>query len=465
MPPPSLSAQSAEKMAAVVEAAQDLVDGGENPDEAIAKSARDKGLPLGHIHKVVHAFNTARAVQQLSQGDVWTKASGYPVADADRVVKVLTRDCTPAKAASVADYAFPPNFKLEAETVFTRDTSPTVKEAKCLTPEPMTDKRMGNVYGTDFRAAKLADDLAAALKKMDDADYSAVRHFGMDSVETKLAAEFVFPALEAELPDLAKKAKATPSYKVKSDHLVFQMLGELQQIKMAYPRTEPTAAPEGYVKIHSEFGYDLYEKRAAEHKPVDLGLTLPEPKKATFAETILRIPEKMAAEAAPDPKPNPKPDVPEPTGSVLGSFGKSPLKMFQAAKANPLLSPVTSGLSMMNKKPEEGVVQMPPGLAKQKETFAANMGRLDQQSAVQDLLADPRFTTADPKQLIQTYQELSSIAPQSMRNPAIASDYIARKLHTGPLSYFDLEKLVGIEKSLAQIQRWRDESDPDDING
>jgi hypothetical protein len=91
----------------------------------------------------------------------------------------------------------------------------------------------------------------------------------------------------------------------------------------------------------------------------------------------------------------------------------------------------------------------PQSVVDQKELgkLQTSLDNLDHQTAVTDIVSDPRFLRSDPRTVIETYRTLSDLAPNVMRNRSVAADLIHRRLQTGPLSAFDLSNLLTMESN------------------
>lgn len=449
MPPPPLRPSSAARMADVVAAADAAVDGGAHPDHALAKAARDHGLPLGHVPLVVRAFNTGRAVRQLDEADVWAKAAAYPVAAADKVLTILeTPAPPPVKAAGVSDYARPPAGEEQplrrppplSPAGYDRPKQASAPEE----PAPVTPPR-DNRLSSGFAAAAHYDRAARAVVSLTPAVYAGVKRAALAAAPD--AAAYFFGRREAEDPDtwLLAKAAAAPDPRVTVDHPAVVALRELEAVKAAYVTPASGQHPgDGYEPFAVDGETTWYRPKAASVQtgpplahlfPVDP----PAAEKPAAAKPALDL-------AAPTSSPPASVLGPTPLYAKSAGFGGglvAPLRMtFGGAQSgNAMLKDVTHSLKSLS---------APAGSA---DGLGDDLSRIDTQAAVQDLLTDPRFAGADPKLVVGTYHQLQGLAPRSMRNPALAADYIHRRLQTGPPSYFDLKALTDIEHNLTRIER------------
>ena len=68
----------------------ELVNSGESPNEAIAKTAASAGIPVGHIDLMVRAYNTGRSESQRHSGsDPMEKLADFEIADASLVIELM----------------------------------------------------------------------------------------------------------------------------------------------------------------------------------------------------------------------------------------------------------------------------------------------------------------------------------------------------------------------------------------
>ena len=632
MLPPSLSAASTDRMAQVVSAADAAVDEGTEPNAALAKAARDYGLPVGHVPLVVRAFNTARAVQQLGEKDVWAKAAAYPIATVEGVNAVLGKLPTPGvKQAANLDYLLPPdsvltkiadmgkldagydpdgddakelramkdafrrsmqtqvggldysskkptkdieqeagigNEKLDQRVKLSNDliseaksrggfaippgsdhvgnteVHPTLYPAGPVSPIPQltsieqgpmpnevlptqemplpkptevpqpesflsknwlpimagggvlggaglaylvnrrrknkqkdiaspvedTKEAAVNRLTVELSAAKAYDEIMARAHSLKPNEYSALKKIAQEYLPE--VAELVFPAIEADDWRMQKAANAKPSCAVGLDHPFLGLLCALDMARDAYTPVRANLAPEHYDKIASEAGVDLYRKRkicpilklpiAPVNREVEKKAEAPQ------EEPLLRIPPaKSAADYTPDTGKTSKGRTMG-IGSGIGYTNKVDALRDWFTHKSPKYTPEVSGFSRgmsrglglatlfgggpLTARATDALTITPPDITAQKQKLQQNLSMIDTQASVQQLLEDPRFANANPGQVVAMYRQLQSVAPQAMSNAAIAADFIHRQMQTGPLSYFDLEKLTAIEKNLAQIK-------------
>lgn len=448
MVPPRLSAASAERMQAVVGAADDAVDGGAHPNLAIAKAARDHNLPVSHVPVVVRAFNTGRAVRQFGADDPWTKAAAHPVATAEGVIAELNPKPVQKQAVDLSHYNTPP--AVEARVLLPLvEKKAAVKQPAAPAPvvtKPAKDSRLS----TEFAAAAAFDKAAELTKALTPTVYSAVKKAAF-SVSPD-AAKFFFDILETD--DAAvlahKAASVKPDVSITTEHPVVRAVIELGRAKSAYVVPTDTEAPYGFAEA-KRCGQTVFFTKLAVCPILGTPIkpTVPDPPPAPpQAKTAweLDVPKASAEEGSALPQLINKWSPESNFGKAFKTVGLGPIGALAGSR---FLGPA---LNVVPSQPEDEDTKV-PGLEGTQNRLKGDLKRLDDQTALQDVLSDPRFRSADPKTVLGAYHQLSALAPMAIRNPMIAGDFIQRRLQTGPLSYFDTAKLVEIEKNLQGIHR------------
>lgn len=475
MAPPRLSAQSAERMQNVLGRADDLVDAGTAPNQALAKAAREFALPVSHVPKVVHAFNTGRSVRQFGEDDPWQKAAAYPVATAEGVVEALTHAEPVKRAADLSDYHAPPTSGGWVPFPVAPLAPPREKVAAAPEPAPAPTPAVKAAVDSRLsatRSAAMAFDhavaVAAALKP---AQYSAAKQAALRAHPD--AAAFFFAQLEdaehghRDIYKLAAASAHVPfDATVRNDHPLVIAIRDLETAKAAHVAQEAAAIPFGYERI-TEFGGRVVFRKLATcpvlGTPIEPIQAQVPPPPAPRDPVDFDLPKYAAA-----PQGSPPVTPPVSRSNYLGrtfddfankkmttGFGQG----FQAMVGIP--SKVL-GSSFAGKPMSDIVTPNDDDLrGKATKGLDANLGSVDQHASIQDMLADPRFSAADPKLLVDTYRDLSTLAPQAMRNRSVASDFVQRRMQTGPLSYYDLKTLTEIEKNLAAVRKDQSAGDDD----
>lgn len=440
--PPPLSADSNDRMFAVLDRASPAVDAGADPNAALAKAAVDLAMPPGHTALLVRAFNTGRAARQLAEGgDAWAKAANHPVADAARVT-ALMRAPEPA-TPDLSAYATPP--RPSVKEAATRPALPPLPEAvkRAFAETPAAPR--ANRLGLEYKAAAAFDAAAEELGRLAPARYGAAK--AAAARYAPAAAPYLFGRLEAERPhfgDLAKKAaavRADPAFP--ADHPAVLSVVVLERVKLAYPAEAVPVPPPGYGPSATRPGF--YERL-----PVCPILGVPVPPPAAKAA--------KAAAAPPEKAPDLILDRPLDKAAVDdGKKGQqSWLGSLMGGAASGFVGTAGKGVNWLANSPLTNVPAAPQApKSNTVDRTRQDIDRIGDQAALQDLMTDPRFRKADPSQVLQAYREYAGLAPLAMRNPAVAGDLINRRLLTGPLGSFDLKSLTDIEHNLARISRAR----------
>lgn len=441
-----LRASSAEKLAQAVEAADDAVDEGAQPEEALAKAARDYSVPVTHVPFLVRAFNTGRSVRQLGASGPWEKAAAHPVATVEGVVAAL-KDPGEKRAVVEADRAHdyftpPPVARYYLPSLLTADEKRASAAAREeLAPEPRQPDAPDRTVKVAFAAIDCLTELAAALKPLSARQYIAAKRAAAEVAPT--AAEFAFAFVEGGDPWMRAKAASTdkPDPKITTSHPAVVAVKKLAAARAEYPKQAAVQVPGGYAPV-TDMGVpvDGWYSRL----PTDAVFGTPIP-----AVMLSAVPEPVKSAGIFD-KPS-KPTAPAETDAQetkAAGFGSGFKTVFGGGTnliaSRPLAGKVMSGMKIDPPSDPTGG---------QAGRLSDSLGHVDEHAAIQSILSDPRFVKSDPHTLIQTYRDLSGIAPKAMQNPAIASDFLTRKVQTGPLGYHDLEALTRLEKALASYSR------------
>lgn len=454
-----LRAASAEKLAAAVEDADEAVDGGTPPAAALAKAARDHAVPVGHVPFLVRAFNTGRAVRQLGAGDPWEKAADHPVATVDAVRAVL-EDPGAVKAAAAedrtADYFAPPpdaRPRYHLPSLLTAEEKrASVSPREELAPRPPEPAPPDTTVKMALEAGHLLVGLAEAVRTLLPRQYLAVKRAAAEVAPE--AAAFAFDFVEVGDPWLRAKGASTERIDsaVTTAHPAVVIVRKLEQIRGAFPKAAAAPVPVGYEPV-TTLGAVVDGWFVRSRVDPVFGVPLP-------AQKLAAAPEPAKTATLFDATPAPPVAVPEEVAKRAGIGGDLAAGFFKplnwgasVVKKTPMLNEANQDLKL-EKSPAR------PG-DRQVDALGAAYSGIDEHAAIQSILADPRFVKADPQTLVQTYRDLANLAPQAMQNPAIASDFLTRKIQTGPLGYHDLEALTRLEANLAKA-RQRPEADPDD---
>jgi hypothetical protein len=458
--PPRLSAASADRIAAAVEAADAAVDAGAPPAAAMAKAARAAALPVGHLPIAVRAFNTGRAVRQLESGDPWQKAADHPTTT---VAEVTTELGTEPVEKAASDYDAPPAVSRPAPHPVPARASQWTKQAAAaaLAPVPADpDPTVPRLVSLE-KAARIVGDLSAVLRTVTPRAYAAIKRA---AERRDPGAPEVFAYVEGAdeaLTHLGRKAAAAdPDPTVSADHPAVVLVGALVGLRAAYrPAPEPVR-PLGYVKHAADASGRWYRPRPA----VPVVSLEPAPVPAAPA-LVVRLPEpgaKTAAGLTPTPGTDATPvgggrtEMGKWTRSKVEDLGRATGAPFRTGFQKGFWGPVDALAN--NRLTAPAFALRDPGAESDDargtvSKLRVEMDRIDQQAAVQNVMTDSRLQRSDPKTVIETYQTLADLAPNVMRNQSVAADLIHRRLQTGPLSAFDLKQLLEMEKAFVTSRR------------
>jgi hypothetical protein len=129
---PRMTPQTEGRIVRAVEDVIDLIDAGDHPNDAIAKTAADLQLPVGHVGLLINAYNTGRTNRQRASSPLLAeKAADFPLAEPGEILERLW-PATVKSAAQVQlegsvspDYDLPPTWLERA-----RNQARLVKQAE-----------------------------------------------------------------------------------------------------------------------------------------------------------------------------------------------------------------------------------------------------------------------------------------------------------------------------------------------
>lgn len=433
-----MTRQSEERLLNVLESVAGAVTDDGDPNEAIAKAASEKGVPSGHIHLLVNAYNTGRTTRQrLDHDNVWDKAASFPLADTGDILQRMYPDeiksasALSRETAVSEDYLVSPigwvNRLAAAEKqawARTQELPPLVATPPAPNPtdEAAAWRRKEREVGQLTKAASearyrtsyaldltrdLTGELQAYFKTAKAAPYVEVRDNCLrlhgDAVQP------IFTYLEAEQPELAQKraSRITGPAKGHAYDLVERCLeaGEVFQALRDDYHEKQAAADQAESAL-----YAGAQRPRARHPILGHELQDEETKEAEGKGLFTNM-------------------IAKPMG-ILGNYQDSIHKAQGAELAK-----------QMVKQP------------KPDPNLDAEMKNIQRKSVIQDLLSgDDVVAGHDPHEVLSAYKDIADVAPISSQKPAIVRDFVRRRLASGQLSYFDIEALTRIEKNLQPPQ-------------
>lgn len=408
--PPKLTRESAQRLSKVTDDAIDDIDAyGTKPNEALAKAAQAHALPVGHVPLLVRGYNNARTAEQLAAStNPWERAADFDPADVDGVTQALAGSNV-KQASDLSDYARPP----EREVV--------VKDKAALV------KKAAELWGVSLEEPTTVKQASAPAKVKAPSYTPTAALIEVSSLMQKFAREL--------------EEAACGTYAAVKDHCINQLGAHAECVfKFAEDR------------------YPVFKKAASDE--IDLSVPADHP--------ACKIVEAIDAVIADTSFKN-QDVTKEAYDNVIGRMLNRP-GVFSSAIKGPLAGPdSTYGKYKGYFDTKNQLVQ---GLARRQidnkyehlfkgtdSKLTREFDRIDQQDVVNNLLADPRLKGVDPSAVIDSYRTLSGLAPTAMRNHALAADLIHRVSQTGPLSYFDLKELTGIEKNMTDSEKNRRTND------
>lgn len=405
---------------------------GEEPNAALAKAASVLDVPEGHLPLLVYAYNTARTKEQLqSSDDPMEKSADFKLADlagmrAIMYPEVKTPEQEKRAAAISTEYFFPPTWaksaacaKAQAGGTLAIGDVPAPKRVPEITAEPLAalpeeqakrklEKRSRDER--DVREAKVAqlmaemdarrtiDELSAYFRKSGSESFTRV----LDNVDALYGQDMlaVMKHLQANHPEFAKQA--------------------MTAAKPVDARQEP---------------YKTMELALQKLKTAAAAVACTEEKTAAFAAAY---PSVIAGNT--NPSFFDSPEKRAGAGQVLGTaLGISATREAIGQMANNLKGP----------DPETSVRKQMDRISSPDHELA--LRNIQLRTTLQELMAtDPVIMAHDPHTVINTFNELSQLAPRIASQPSMLRSVLRKQLEQQHMEPFELGELAKIEQTLAR---------------
>lgn len=437
----SLSKEAEQKLIGAIERAAGYVNDGMAPNDAIVKSAAENNVPAGHINLMVHAYNTGRTTKQREQGEgTLEKAADFQLADADTVRNRLFPKDVKTAAQLKREHVVSTDYAVSPAGMLQRRKAATAKEAAAAVALP--EKTW---------IPPPRDEQAAARK----------------AASAKRAAELSFEELRRQ--STAAHAKAAAA--METLHQYFRHPGNVS-FQDAVRETELRLGDDG-VNVLKKLAavYPFLEKQAAT-KQLFMGDCEP----VTLVSNVLNaveqyndarslVPVKQAAIG--------KKEAPEfITGSILYNPADEPLTLKGAADEKSPMTGMGSGFFGGATLAPRLVSQTLATKAKEPKDFKVDafnsltdpaheneLRNIRAQGALHDLIVnDPVISGHDPHEVALAFNELADLSPNFVDSPAMMQALLRKRLEAGQMADFDIKQLVDIEKSRADADKARIES-------
>jgi hypothetical protein len=431
-----ISNQTEAKLTEALEQVTDLVNDGEHPTAAIIKVASDNQILPGHIRLIVQAYNNGRtAVQRKSADDLYEKIATFPIADAKEVLEALYPEDGKVVAEKQATDAVSEDYSRSPSWLRDRERQARLVQTKVAsTQQPYVDPehlRESAIFA--IRDLKTVEDRKRMM---------------VSSLRDKVA------SCVAELDDYFRRVDAIPFRDVSREVGAYYGKAGLDFLSCISQNNESITkrASAGFVSVNWNKAPFLAIKQGVMalqgHARYRADLEAFQKDATTKIEMLTRLI---------DPK-RPEPKM----TSVMEDFVEK-----QAAGVGDAIKAVFA-LELARK-----VVGKAPIVGQQKtddehldDTVAkfsdpgheSNLSNIRKQYMLSNLLAnDDVISGYDPNEVVDSYNQLTQIAPRASSQEMLVRAMLRRSLAQGQVDTHEVDQLTGIENQLKQ----RDE--PTDI--
>lgn len=437
-----MTRQSEERLLAACEKMADLVMGGDTPNDALEKLARDLNLPAGHVPHLAHAYNIGRTTRVREDGSTpQEKSADFDLADAALVLKRIYPDAV--KSAAIrehesgvsAEYLSAPTWytnrrvKAGAAIVLYEKTAALadVPKAPPLPEEPTNAVRRAwnskEARARELDAARLSvtaaqSSLFAALEKL-------ATYFGtpgnLTIADVRQNVDIVH----------GKPGLAVLDYVTTLRPMLGKMAGHRRPYLFAVePGQEPYATIDAAIKA----GQALVERRTAHEKMA-----------ADNAAEDARV--LAPFRNLPDGPPSILDDLEKDAG-FLDAVGKG----VGAGMGVEMLQGVHNAHQMGNPMKDPAIQRQLGRIAT--PDHEAALHAIEARAMLHDMLHhDPVISGHNPHEVTDHFNRLSNFAPHTSRHPLAAVPVLRKSLEQGSLDSFDAHELASTEHKLTEIHR------------
>lgn len=454
---PAMDKKAEKRLLEALEIISNQPNVSDNPNSAITKAASELKIPAGHIHLLVNAYNTGRAVAQRkltkNASDVWERSEPFPIADTQVILEKLYPENIKKAELENKPTIVDTSYSQSPFWVNRLKEEKLCKEALSFIPTKLTDKQCIPLPKYTVKdEIRQQSEKRAAEKVIEEAKYKVayVKELATEEMNElidyfKVAGSLNYSEVKDNCSTLYGE-QAHPLFEYIEAHLPLK-------VKQAKSLSYQPARGKPYDKVakcldlkdaHAIFLKDLHEKQASdstsEHEHDDffshpiLGkLSKPqEPslhKEAGQSKPSFRLPFRF-------------PFITK-QASFLGSVGATVAKPLQQGMIN------AEEAQKVRAKNLAEMTYKKPG---PDEKYDTELAAIKRESLLHDLLSDPVISAHDPRDVAEAFSDLKDLAPMSSLQRPIMRDFIRRRLEGGPHSYFDLEALTRIEKNLHGIE-------------
>ena len=402
----------------------ELVNSGESPTKAIAKTAASAGIPVGHIDLMVRAYNTGRSESQRhSGGDPMEKLADFEIADASSVIELMYPSSVKSAGSILKS--------IEVSPVYDRRPSHEVNKLKPLSKIAYDYKIQAPIKKDDSGTFK---NISSTIEKMGRdlesirADASSYKDKMIQGI-TKLSNYF---RTYGGVPFTVAKANSARLFGKKSDHLMDivsnsnrSLIKQAGKLKDKLAAVDISKAPYSIIKECMDYADVHINKKAAVNHVQGL---------------INGVISKSLGEHLPV----------ESTGSVLDNLEKS-AGLFEAAQ---------TAFPNLNSDPYESDTADYKKYKLSNRQYAQSMAlkNIRSSAAISDLLAnDPIISAHHPEDVTSNFNDIAGVMPDLAETPGVIRPLLRKRLEGGEsaISDADVNQMLDMELTKATTKSQR----------
>ncbi len=402
----------------------ELVNSGESPNKAIAKTAASAGIPVGHIDLMVRAYNTGRSESQRhSGGDPMEKLADFEIADASSVIELMYPSSVKSAGSILKS--------IEVSPVYDRRPSHEVNKLKPLSKIAYDYKIQAPIKKDDSGTFK---NISSTIEKMGRdlesirADASSYKDKMIQGI-TKLSNYF---RTYGGVPFTVAKANSARLFGKKSDHLMDivsnsnrSLIKQAGKLKDKLAAVDISKAPYSIIKECMDYADVHINKKAAVNHVQGL---------------INGVISKSLGEHLPV----------ESTGSVLDNLEKS-AGLFEAAQ---------TAFPNLNSDPYESDTADYKKYKLSNRQYAQSMAlkNIRSSAAISDLLAnDPIISAHHPEDVTSNFNDIAGVMPDLAETPGVIRPLLRKRLEGGEsaISDADVNQMLDMELTKATTKSQR----------
>jgi hypothetical protein len=431
---PRMTKEGEERLRTALDDVVDLVNDGQDPDDAIVKVATDRSIPPGHVSLMVAAYNTGRTTRHReSHSSLLDKAADFPIADAPSILDRLYPSSVKSAAAIEREsgvhitYSLSPGWYARA----TRESG--MEKAAAATDWRMVDRSVP-LYPTvrDEEAGervKLARQKAGQAEDQDRMEAARIQNQIMAGF-AKLADYFAMPG-SLVLADIRENVETLFGK---------EGVAVINQLRRTRPNLVKQAATG---RFHSTMG----EPYSTVSHLVDLAgrlrhVVVGNEKRAAERTAALEVAERPFA-------PTPRVSLldPLPLPGTEKAADDSFWPNFNALIARDVTEPMMEHLRPTDK---DKLVE------KQLRSIATpeheqQLRDIKTRAMLEDMLThDPVLSGHHRDEVLGAFNDVSQLAPRASQQPLLMNALLRKRLQQGSLDPFDAGDIVKTEKGLME---------------